>query len=417
MAVGAAAARVRYAATMVASSPRRAVILAIGSELTSGETRDTNSGDIAADLSRMGVRVVRMAQLPDDLDAVAESFRWAIETADLVVSTGGLGPTPDDLTREALAQALGETPTVDPDLERWLLALFERRGMRMPATNRKQAWLIPSAEALPNRHGTAPGWWVERDGQVLVALPGPPREARPMWLEDVLPRLQERGLGAEVAVRTLRLTGIGESHVAEALGERLLRAENPIVATYARHDAVDVRITARPATDEDGGSRSAAELLDETQRIVEAALREHVFARDDETWPDVLGQRLDRRRVATWERGTGGVLAALLGNARWFTLGEVDGRPSGRDEPREDLATIAGRMRERSGAEVGVAGDARADGHDTGVCVAIDLDGVLVADARTAFLDGEQGRHRAALAACALLWQALGTAVGSAAGS
>src|SRR6188472_3387329 len=212
-----------------------AMILAVGTELTTGSTRDTNSGELAKELTDNGVRVLRTVALPDDLAAVTSEFQRALGDADLVVSTGGLGPTPDDLTREAIAAACGETPEVDAGLEAWLRDLWSRRGMPFPELNLKQAWLIPSATALPNPNGTAPGWFVDRpDGRVIVALPGPPREMRPMWSDHVLPRLHEGGLGAEVASRTYRLAGIGESQVAERLGETILRATNPIVATYAR---------------------------------------------------------------------------------------------------------------------------------------------------------------------------------------
>ena len=405
---------------MAHHAPHRAVILAVGSELTTGETRDTNGGDLAADLSRMGVQVVRMVLLPDELRSVTTAFREASSEADLVVSTGGLGPTPDDLTREALAEALGEPVHVDPDLERWLTQLFERRGMRMPEANRKQAWLIPGAEPLLNSHGTAPGWWVERGAAIIVTLPGPPRELRPMWTSAVLPRLRARGIGTEVAVRTLRLTGIGESYVVEALGEALLRAENPVVATYARPDAVDVRITARPEPGAGGlPGRSAAELLAPTQQRIEKLLGAHVFAHDDETWPDVLGRRLGARRVATWERGTSGALAALLAEAPWFAHGEVVGGDAPEDTdsaggladpgPR-DLPGIASSIRERAGARASVAIDATLRDRDTQVRIAVDVDGATRGEARTVFLGGDQGRRRAALAACAALWEALAPA-------
>lgn len=396
----------------MATTLHRAVILAVGSELTTGETRDTNGGDLAADLSRLGVHVVRVELLPDELDAAATAIRRAIDDADLVVSTGGLGPTPDDLTREAVAAALRLSPVVDPDLERQLVHLFERRGVRMPETNRKQAWLVPGAEALPNPHGTAPGWWLDHDGTLLVTLPGPPRELLPMWRERVLPRLRARGLGAEVAVRTLRLTGIGESYVAEALGEAMLRAGNPVVATYARPDAVDVRITARPEPGEDGGpGRSAAELEAEAERRVLAVLGRYVFARDDETWPEALGRRLGSRRVATWERGTGGLLAATLAGAPWFLHGEVVG---GTD--RAEAAGETGRANARAavealpavtGTDVGLAVEASLRGGDTLVEIAVRVDGTIHTEQRTVFLAGEQGRRRAALAACAVLWEAL----------
>ena len=184
---------------MPAAEPRRLVtaeLLSIGTELTVGETRDTNAGELARALTDLGVRVGRMTALPDDLAIVTEAFTAGLARADLVISTGGLGPTPDDLTREAIAAACGETVAVDPDLEAWLRELWRRRDMPFPELNLKQAWRIPSSEALANPNGTAPGWFVSRpDGRIIVALPGPPKEMRPMWADEVMPRLRERGLG------------------------------------------------------------------------------------------------------------------------------------------------------------------------------------------------------------------------------
>ena len=132
---------------------RTARFLAVGTELTTGATRDTNSGDLARELTSLGVRVLSTMSLPDDLASVAGAFREAMAEADLVVSTGGLGPTPDDLTREAIAAACGVEPFVDPDLLAWLEEMFTRRGAPMPEANRKQAWLIEGATALHNAHG------------------------------------------------------------------------------------------------------------------------------------------------------------------------------------------------------------------------------------------------------------------------
>ena len=261
-----------------------AELVAIGTELTVGETTDTNSGELARSLVAHGVRVGRIANLPDDHAVVVEALRAALERVDLVVTTGGLGPTPDDLTREAVAAVCDEVPVVDEATLDWLRRLWARRRLPFPSTNIKQAWVIPSATALPNPNGTAPGWWVDRpDGRVIVTLPGPPREMRPMWADEVLPRLASRGVGVDSEVRTLRLHGIGESQVAERLGEMLLRASNPIVATYARHEAVDVRISARAA---DG--RTAADLADEAEPAVLAQLSDHVWARGDMTWAGAI---------------------------------------------------------------------------------------------------------------------------------
>jgi nicotinamide-nucleotide amidase len=179
------------------ASPRPIVaaeLLSIGSELTTGETRDTNAAELAHAMSDRGIGVLRIQALPDDLGVVTRAFAAALERADIVVSTGGLGPTPDDLTREAVAVVTGEAPAVDAELEAWLRSLWDRRGLPFAEINLKQAWLIPSATAIPNHNGTAPGWWVERlDGRIIVALPGPPREMRPMWADWVLPRLDARG--------------------------------------------------------------------------------------------------------------------------------------------------------------------------------------------------------------------------------
>src|SRR5206468_2797535 len=143
-----------------------------------------------------------------------------------------------------------------------------------PEINLKQAWLIPSATAIPNRNGTAPGWLVERPGgRLIVALPGPPREMRPMWRDSVLPRLLDRGLGVERVTKTLRLWGIGESQAADLIGEDVLRARNPAVATYARSDSVDVRISAVAEAE-----RDAAAIAAEVEASVRAALGSYVWA-------------------------------------------------------------------------------------------------------------------------------------------
>jgi len=271
-------------------------VLSIGSELTVGDTRDTNAGELARSLTASGVAVSRLTAVPDRLDVVAEAFAAGLTRSDMVVSTGGLGPTPDDLTREAIAQVLGEIPVIDPDQERWLRALWARRRLPFPEVNLKQAWLVPSAAPLPNPQGTAPGWFVVRpDGRVIVAMPGPPREMRPMWRDEVLPRLNARGLGSEVANRTYRLTGIGESQVAEILGDDLLRAENPKVATYARAEAVDVRVSAVPERGPDGTLRSAAELVSAAGTVVSDLLREHIWATGETTWSAAIGTELEAR--------------------------------------------------------------------------------------------------------------------------
>jgi nicotinamide-nucleotide amidase len=405
----------------MADHPPRALhtaeLLSIGSELTVGETRDTNGGELARSLSEAGTEVRRLTAVPDDLVTVRDAFAGGLERADLVVSTGGLGPTPDDLTREALAAVCDATPQVDPRLEAWLRELWSRRGVPFPELNLKQAWLIPSATAIPNAVGTAPGWWVDRpDGRVVVALPGPPREMRPMWSDWVIPRLRGRGLGRDVASQTYRLTGIGESAVAELLGEALLRGRNPIVATYARSDGVDVRISAVAA---DG--RSAEDLVGAAAGLVLEALRPHVWATGESTWADAVGSRLGELgwTLATVETGTGGALVALLGELPMLVEATVlgdDRRPGTRSSDAAGPEETALSARDRAGADVGLAVRARPRRADTAVTVAVAMPDGVHRERRLALFGGAPGHSRAALVAASVLLSRLAVASGATSG-
>jgi competence/damage-inducible protein CinA-like protein len=395
-----------------------AELLSIGSELTVGETRDTNAGDLARSLTGLGVGVERIQALPDRLEAVREAIASAIGRADLVVTTGGLGPTPDDLTREAVAAALGQTPAVDPELESWLRTMWERRGLPFPEMNLKQAWLIPSALALANPNGTAPGWWVERaDDGLIVCLPGPPREMHPMWTDEVLPRLIRRGAGADVASRTMRLAGIGESQLADLLGEELLRAPDPIVATYARADAVDIRISSRGDSPSDAiatdvaGTAAADRVAAMAERVL-GLVGAYVWADGEATWPDAVGEALRERGLdlAVVEVGTGGSLAALLGDQPWLRFTEAVGLATPAATAHRDAAgleALARRGMDIGGASIGVAVRARPRGADTAVSVIVVGPGWVHRERRIAFLGGANGRQRSALAAVHILLTAI----------
>ena len=390
-----------------------AELLSIGSELTVGETRDTNAGDLARSLTAIGVAVERIQALPDDLGPVRDALAAAVGRVDIVVSTGGLGPTPDDLTREAISAAIGEEPLVDPELERWLRALWSRRGVPFPEMNLKQAWLLPSATALPNPNGTAPGWWVERaDGGVVIALPGPPREMGPMWVDHALPRLISRGSGVAMASRTLRLAGVGESQVADLLGEAMLRATDPIVATYARHDAVDVRISARDGANPVADASAAAERVEAVAGRVLAILGSHVWAEADTTWPQAVGAALAERgqTLALVEVATGGSLAALLGDRHWLRFSEAlaGGTATSRAHATAaGLEDLARRAAERGQTTIGLAVRARPRGGDTAVSVVVTGPGWVHRERRLVFLGGANGRTRAALAAVHILLTAI----------
>lgn len=377
-----------------------AELLAVGAELLVGDTRDTNSGDVAASLTELGVEVKRISQLPDDLGVVTDAIRTALGRVDLVVTTGGLGPTPDDLTREAIAAATGTTPTVDAELEAWLRELWSARGLPFSESNLKQAWLIPGATALPNPHGTAPGWWVAFGEQVVIALPGPPRELRPMWQEQALPRLAARGMGVDRAATTLHLTAIGESALADVIGGDLLRGDNPRIATYAKADSVDLRISAVSA---DG--RTASQIVEAALAALQERVHDYVFARDANGWVEALTDRLHGRELATIEVGTSGYLGMLLGAAPWLVRAEQRRAATWAEVT---AASLAQRLANDSGAAAVIAAVALEAGTDMRVEIALVIDGRLSTADVSVFRGGDAGRRRAANAAIAELWRTLG---------
>ena len=311
----------------------RSEIVSIGTELLLGQIVDTNASWLAGRLADLGIDCLWVSTVGDNLGRATEVVSRALDRSDLVVCTGGLGPTEDDLTREAIAAAIGETPAVDPALQAELRAWFASRGMTMPERNQKQAWLIPSAEALPNPNGTAPGWFVrvapaaeaggeadrrEEGARILVAMPGVPREMTRMWDAEVEPRLPAR---AAIRSRTVKLLGIGEGSVEEALGE-LVRSTSPTVATYAKADGVHVRITDRDA---DVVARNAR--IGAMEQEVRRRLGRFVWGTDGETLGGVVGAALATRgwRLATAESITGGEIARLLSEADdgWYASGVV----------------------------------------------------------------------------------------------
>jgi nicotinamide-nucleotide amidase len=288
--------------------PPRAQLLSIGSELLVGQTIDTNAAFVGRRLAMLGVELAGVRQLPDDRAAIAAAFGAARAAADLVLTTGGLGPTHDDLTREGLADALAEPLTADPEQEAQLRDRFGLIG-RMPASNLRQALRVPSAEILPNPIGSAPGWWVDRDGGVTVLMPGVPSEMRRMFDEQVAPRLATRFALAPLRQRIVKTFGIGESAVAEALGDLLVEPGAGIDAgIYARDDGVHLRFSTRgdPAP------------LDALAGRTAALLGDAVWGFDgDELAGVVLAGcgAAGAATVASWEADTNGALLALLAAA------------------------------------------------------------------------------------------------------
>jgi nicotinamide-nucleotide amidase len=295
-----------------------AEIVSIGTEILLGEIVDTNASYIAERLPALGIDVFYKHAVGDNLTRLSEVIGRARERAEVVITTGGLGPTEDDLTREAIALVHGEQTAVDPDLETWLRDLYKRRGNVMPERNIKQTWLIPSARAIHNPRGTAPGWWVERDGKIVIAMPGPPSEMNRMWEEEVAPELAKRSTGTVLIKRTLKTAGLGESNVDEMLSP-LLKGTNPSIGLYARADGVHVRLGAKAATPDE-----ARALIAPVEAQIREILHPHVWGADDDTFESVVGETLAQRSLtlAAMESCTGGLLADTItnvpGSSRYF---------------------------------------------------------------------------------------------------
>jgi nicotinamide-nucleotide amidase len=286
----------------------KAEIIAIGTEILLGEIIDTNSAHIAQQLPELGIDLFYKTVVGDNRQRIVETFERAWGRSDLIITTGGLGPTEDDMTREGIAALLGEEPAVDPALERRLRAWFEGRGYPMPESNIKQAWLIPSARTLDNPRGTAPGWWVERDGRVIVSMPGVPPEMERMWANEVRPELERRSDGQVLVTRTIKTVGIGEGTVDE-MAKPLYATPDIGIGTYARADGVHLRIGAKGATREEAW-RKIAPVEQEMRGIFGNA----IWGADDDTLEGAVGAMLlDRREtLSSMESCTGGLLASVI---------------------------------------------------------------------------------------------------------
>lgn len=292
---------------------KSAEIITVGTELLLGEIVDTNSARLARDLAELGVNVYWSQRVGDNSGRLEQALTAALTRTDLIVLTGGLGPTNDDLTRDAVAHVMGEEQRVDPELERWLRSYFEARGAAMPDSNLRQAHVIDSATVLPNPIGTAPGWLVRKSvngaERTIVTLPGPPRELERMWTREARPRIEFPQ--SRLFVRTFKTLGLGESHVAEMLGP-LTDQANPSVATYAKMDGVHVRVAAK------GDDLPAAEALARpTIEQVQQLLGEKVWGFDTDELPRMVIERLATtgQKVAVAEGLTGGLLTSWLTEA------------------------------------------------------------------------------------------------------
>ena len=288
----------------------KAELLAVGSELLGPLRAETNSLWLTERLLDAGIEVTARTTLADDRGLIESAFRSALARADVVVATGGLGPTADDLTREGAAAALGRALRRDEAILEALRERFARFQRPMAPTNAQQADVIDGAEALPNARGTAPGQIVEADGRVLVLLPGPPGEMKPMFDEQVLPRLREKaGASRVVRRRVLKIAAMGESEVDQRAAPVYARFENPKTTILGAAGQVELHLVAH------GDDEADAERRIETLAVeLRAALPGRFFSEDGRELPEVVVALLRERgqRIGLAESCTGGLLASRL---------------------------------------------------------------------------------------------------------
>lgn len=301
-----------------------AEIIAVGTELLMGETQDTNTSWIGQRLPEFGIELEYAAIVGDDLTRLTETLDRAWRRADVVIAMGGLGPTLDDLTRDAIAKMLGEPLTTDPELKVWLEENFARRNVRpMPKQNLRQAGLIPSAVAIRNAMGTAPSWWIERDGKLLITLPGPPRELANMWTTEIAPRLKERLPGKKIMSRTFKTIGLSEAAVDE-MARDVYDVPGMDFGVYAKPDGIYLRAIAKADTEAE-----ALTTLLRAETMVRDALGPYIWGTDEEYPPERAGELLRRRgyTLAVMESCTGGMVGAAIteiaGSSDYFLGGAI----------------------------------------------------------------------------------------------
>jgi nicotinamide-nucleotide amidase len=336
---------------------RSAEILTIGTEILLGDLVDTNSAYLGGRLAALGVSVYRHTTVGDNAERITVALREAASRADLVITTGGLGPTSDDLTNQCLGEAAGREIVEYPEARRHVDDMFRRFGREPTPSNYKQALFPEGSKLIPNPVGTAMGAMLELDGALVATFPGVPGEMRRMFEDTLEPLIRERSEGAIVS-RTLWFTGIGESALAEQV-QHLLDASDPTVAPLAGQGKVRLRITTRANTPEE-----AEEKITPVANEILARLGDYYFGEDDETLESALGKLLTERgaTLALAESCTGGLLAKRLTDGAGASAYFVEGLVTYSNESKEHLLEVPNDLLVEHGAVSEPVAGAMAEG-------------------------------------------------------
>jgi nicotinamide-nucleotide amidase len=337
-----------------------AEIISVGTELLLGQIPNTNAQYLGEKLATLGIGLHHIITVGDNAGRLKLALEAAWQRADIIILTGGLGPTQDDITKETVADFLHLDLVLDqPSLET-IRCFFAKRGHHMTANNVKQALLPKGSVALPNPNGTAPGVWLEYDGKIIIILPGPPFELQPMWEHHVMPRLAKILGGKHTVIRSriVKIYGIGESAAEERVKD-LVTSSNPTLASYAKATEIQFRLTAKAETEEE-----ADKLLCSLEEKLHARLGEYIFAYDEETMQEIVGQLLTKHNLtlAVAESCTGGLVSHWLtnipGSSTYFQGGVV----SYSNQLKEQLLQVPIEMLREHGAVSQEVAEAMATG-------------------------------------------------------
>ncbi|MCC8097632.1 MAG: competence/damage-inducible protein A [Eubacterium sp.] len=283
-----------------------AEIIAVGTEILLGDITNTDAKFLSEELAALGISVYYQVVVGDNKDRLLAALKDGFNRSDIIITTGGLGPTDDDITKETGAEYFKRCLNLDENIYNDIKAYF--KGREMAKTNIKQAYVPEGAIALKNNNGTAPGIIIEENGKVLIMLPGPPNELKPMFNESVKPFLQGRE-NHTIISRTIRLTGIGESTAAEMVRDLMAKSVNPTIAPYAKEDGVFLRITAKGET-----RKECEKLIEPAAKEIYMVLGEFIYGENDTSLTRAVVQSLIDRKItlAVAESLTGGMLASTI---------------------------------------------------------------------------------------------------------
>jgi len=337
----------------------RAEIIAIGSELLTPHRTDTNSLWLTGRLNSVGIEVQLKTIVGDDESILEESVRDALRRSEVIISTGGLGPTEDDITRKVFARVIGRQLTLDYEVLEGIRERFASRGYQMTPNNERQALIPQGASVLPNPNGTAPGLKMEHEGKLIVLLPGPPRENQPMFDDYVMPELERMSRGVRIAKRVLKVTGLGESALDDMIAPIYKEYTNPTTTILFTDSEIEIHLTATAET-----AARAEGTAEELAARLEEKLGYYVYSTTGESLEEVVGHRLRIKQftIATAESCTGGLVAERLtsipGSSDYFAGGVV----SYTNQTKTGLLDVPEKVIEQHGPVSGEVAEAMARG-------------------------------------------------------